>query len=65
LIYYSPRRDPRLFDHKENETRIHDIYDDGVVIASDGLVYPGVDKHSGTTLTCLLRMKVTNTLNSL
>ncbi len=47
LAYYSPRQKSNLFDHKENESRPDDLYDEGVIVARDGLVYPGVDKHSG------------------
>lgn len=47
LHYYSPRRKSALFDHKENDDRPHDLYDEGVVVAKDGLVYPGVDIKSG------------------
>ncbi|PNY23834.1 Uncharacterized protein TCAP_06226 [Tolypocladium capitatum] len=42
----SPRQGSSLFDHQENESRPNDVYDEGVVIARDGLVYPGVHKHS-------------------
>jgi hypothetical protein len=47
LHYYSHRRKSGLFDHKEMDNRPHDIYDDGVVVAKDGLVYPSVDINSG------------------
>ncbi|KJR80321.1 uncharacterized protein SPSK_10664 [Sporothrix schenckii 1099-18] len=42
LAYDRPRCRPSLFDHKENESRPHDLYDEGVIVADDGLVYPGV-----------------------
>jgi len=42
LAYYSPRHKSSLFDHKENDSRPNDLYDEGVVVARDGLVYPGV-----------------------
>lgn len=51
LIYYSPKQNISLFDHKESEARVDNPYDDGVDIASDRYVYPGVDKQSGRTLT--------------
>lgn len=47
LSYYSPRQKLSLFDHKEDESRANDLYDEGVLVARDGLVYPGVDKQSG------------------
>ncbi|KAK4068349.1 hypothetical protein Purlil1_13807 [Purpureocillium lilacinum] len=45
LTYYSPRTKSNLFDHQEIENRPHDVYDEGVIIAKDGLVYPGVQKY--------------------
>lgn len=47
LTYYRPKQLSSLFDHAENDSRPDDPYDEGVVIASDGLVYPGVNKTSG------------------
>lgn len=46
LTYYRPKQLSSLFDHAENDSRPDDPYDEGVVIASDGLVYPGVNKTS-------------------
>ncbi|RCI12065.1 hypothetical protein L249_1261 [Ophiocordyceps polyrhachis-furcata BCC 54312] len=34
LTYYSPHRHSTLFDHEENESRLNDIYDQGVVRGS-------------------------------
>jgi len=44
LLYYRPKPRSSLFDHAENEdeSRRHDLWDEGVVISKDGLVYPGV-----------------------
>ncbi len=42
LAYYSPRHRSSLFDHKENESRPDDLYDESIAIAQDGLVYPSV-----------------------
>jgi len=42
LVYYSPRHRSSLFDHKEHESRPDDLYEEGVLIAQDGLVYPSV-----------------------
>ncbi|EXV00475.1 hypothetical protein X797_006537 [Metarhizium robertsii] len=46
LHYYCPRRTSSLFDHQETESRPDDIYDEGVTIHKNGLVYPAVDVSS-------------------
>lgn len=48
LHYYCPRRTSSLFDHQETEGRPDDIYDEGVTIHKNGLVYPAVDVSSGS-----------------
>jgi len=44
LFYYSPRPGSRLFDHKENDSRPDDLFDEGVIVDQNGIVYPGADK---------------------
>ncbi|KFG79616.1 hypothetical protein MANI_029727 [Metarhizium anisopliae] len=46
LHYYCPRRTSSLFDHQETESRSDDIYDEGVAIHKNGLVYPAVNASS-------------------
>ncbi|RSM15798.1 hypothetical protein CDV31_004740 [Fusarium ambrosium] len=46
LYYYSPRPTSSLFDHKEIKDRPDDLYDEGVTVEKDGLVYPAVDARS-------------------
>jgi hypothetical protein len=36
-----------LFDHKESDDRLNDLYDEGVTVEKNGLVYPAVDARSG------------------
>lgn len=48
LHYYCPRRTSSLFDHRENDSRPDDIYNEGVTIQKNGLVYPAVDVKSGS-----------------
>lgn len=33
LIYYSPQQKLNLFDHKEDESRPNDLFEDGVTVA--------------------------------
>ena len=47
LLYYSPRQRSSLYDHSESDSRPDDLYDEGVVVEKNGLVYPAVNKKSG------------------
>lgn len=47
LYYYSPRSTSALFDLKERDDRPNDLYDEGVTVEKDGLIYPAVDARSG------------------
>ena len=58
LAYYSPQHKSRLFDHNENDNRPNGLYDQGVVVARDGLVYPSVQP--GEPLSCTRLWTVTN-----
>ncbi|KAK8149046.1 hypothetical protein G3M48_008410 [Beauveria asiatica] len=44
LHYYRRANRPSLFDRKEIGNRPQDLYDDGVEVAGDGLVYPKVER---------------------
>ncbi|KAL1859001.1 hypothetical protein VTK73DRAFT_7713 [Phialemonium thermophilum] len=44
LTYYSPQRKLVLFDHKQDPRRLDDPHERGVMVAGDGLVYPGLDQ---------------------
>ncbi|KZZ89737.1 hypothetical protein AAL_07630 [Moelleriella libera RCEF 2490] len=46
LTYNSPRPRSGLFDH-ENASRPDDVYDEGVAVEKNGLVYPDIHKHCG------------------
>ncbi|UNI13306.1 hypothetical protein JDV02_000063 [Purpureocillium takamizusanense] len=48
LHYYCPRRTSALFNHQEIDSRPDDMYDEGVIVQSDGLVYPAVSKTSAS-----------------
>ncbi|KAH8709598.1 hypothetical protein HC256_009512 [Beauveria bassiana] len=52
LHYYRRANRPSLFDRKEIGNRPQDLYDDGVEVAADGLVYPKLERHesNGATL---------------
>ncbi|KAF1733921.1 hypothetical protein CRV24_005452 [Beauveria bassiana] len=45
LHYYRRANRPSLFDRKEIGNRPQDLYDDGVEVAADGLVYPKLERH--------------------
>ena len=47
LYCYCPTRSSTLFDHKENDSRPDDIYDESVIVEKNGLVYPAVNAASG------------------
>lgn len=49
LLYYSPQRKSSLFDHAKYGDRPDDIYDESIIVASSGLVYPTVKEGSGTS----------------
>ncbi|OAA51129.1 hypothetical protein BBO_01076 [Beauveria brongniartii RCEF 3172] len=44
LHYYRRANRPSLFDRKEIGNRPQDLYDDGVEVAGDGLVYPKAER---------------------
>ncbi|KAI2611996.1 hypothetical protein GGR54DRAFT_616801 [Hypoxylon sp. NC1633] len=46
LHYYCPRDTSMLFDHKENDDRPDDLYDEAVTVEKNGLVYPSVNPKS-------------------
>lgn len=47
LHYYCPRGTSMLFDHKEIDHRPDDLYDEGVTVEENGLIYPAVGARSG------------------
>ncbi|KAM3506502.1 hypothetical protein MY10362_002311 [Beauveria mimosiformis] len=49
LHYYRRANRPSLFDRKEIDNRPQDLYDDGVEVAGDGLVYPKAER-DGTSI---------------
>jgi hypothetical protein len=47
LLYYSPHRRSSLYDHREVDSRPDDLYEEGIILAKDGLVYPTANNNSG------------------
>jgi hypothetical protein len=62
LHYYRRAKRPSLFDRKEIGNRPQDLYDDGVEVAGDGLVYPKVERDGESLWLIFKRMPVVSVL---